>query len=42
MLGKLRKSFSVENVEDYLSSILANKVRLNTLPDLPQLKTIQI
>jgi len=42
MFGKLRKSFSEETVENYLSEILANKIRLNKLPPLEPLKTIKI
>jgi hypothetical protein len=40
VFGKLKKSFSEENLENYLSEILKNKVRMNTLPPLENLKTI--
>lgn len=36
----MRKSFSVENLENYLTDILANKVRMNKLPPLDSLKTV--
>lgn len=42
MFGKLRKSFSEENVENYLSDILANKVRMNKLLPFEPLKTVKI
>ena len=38
--GKLLKSFSEENVEQYLTNILNNKVRMNKLPPLDPLKTV--
>lgn len=39
--GKLRKSFSEENVENYLNDILSNKVRMNKLPPWDPLKTVE-
>jgi hypothetical protein len=39
--GKLRKAFSVENFENYLTDILGNKVRMNKLPPLDPLKEVQ-
>ena len=38
--GKLRKSFSVENLENYLTDILANKVRMNKLLPFDNLKQV--
>lgn len=40
VFGKLKKSFSEENLQNYLSEILNNKVRMNTLPPIGNLKTI--
>jgi hypothetical protein len=40
VFGKLKKSFSEENLENYLSEILNNKVRMNKLPPLDSLQTI--
>jgi len=40
VFGKLKKSFSEENFEHYLSEILNNKVRMNTLPSFDSLHTI--
>lgn len=38
---KLRKSFSEENVESLLNDIISNKVRMNKLPPLDPLKTVE-
>jgi hypothetical protein len=34
MYGKLRKSFNVEHMSNYLNDIISGKVRMNTLPAL--------
>ena len=38
--GKLRKSFSIENIENYLTDILANKGRMNKLPSFETLEAV--
>ena len=38
--GKLRKAFSEDNVESYLTDILSNKVRMNKLPPFEALETV--
>lgn len=41
VFSKLRKSFSEENVDNYLTDILKNKMRFNKLPPLEKLTAIK-
>jgi hypothetical protein len=42
LFGKLKKSFSEENLENFLNDILSNKARFNKLPTIEKLKTIKV
>jgi hypothetical protein len=38
--GRLKRSFSEENLENFLNDIINNKAKFSKLPTLPAVKTV--